>query len=968
MICGFIALATVCCLSCCQYCKFYHLRTYGPKLWDPFIEPSTDFGFDVSGESLDACLNFATSGHSLCSVCCCLGLFQCECQNTDTHPTRYELWNAAADEGISDADAVEIANKVLARSKSQYVLGFNATYYPDNRCKDCNTGQHYLGSLECFAIDWFFCCQTGDSLADYFGPCLPGTWIQKCNSPFVNSHWREARKRRLEHAATSFELACINGKPKLAALLFDTGILAGANIWKRIEHFDSSNGGVVHLLARNGNRVLFKTIADRVKVQNQEYAYSSDDFLSKDKEKVKEEIPIQLQPFQQNTRESLKYKNMKLTQVHGSKTFTYISEHASKAEQEQTIINIEKKLSPRPTYKTYIEIIDGETDVTWLMFHGSTGWAPLTCLPSKKIMGVNELDDVALLGSEGTELDDVALIGTAGIELDELAQLGSEIEHGKSDTKEDASDANVITDNFRKIYWLDFRDDRGRKPIDVARDNGHIALAYDMQFIKEPNLTAELVRDASVWPLFIQTDSFKTNGIKSHIEDFGEGLLRIASRQACQNVERTSNDAEAVDKIADHVGDRVNELLATSAVKGPALLPERLRPVKQLLQDYVQVPLYFHTCICINPTRCDCVEGIPLLFRVGIFDPSVEIIRNQYIVLIEEVRGDPGRYIDFVAEQAMPDAKSYDGMREKALWDGGQQQYNGMIVTVKQTHANYAATHDAVCVMQPTSDPLELTILFRKVTPSFQSIVATIGKTLNGSATERRDKDIFVKITHRPMCKGLYRIIEKCLLKSAKNDTLHGAIDCSKVKDVAGCLISCPTFGRMQEVLQALYAEESWDVCELKCTWEGLSKAGWRDYKVIVKFNGLLFEIQVALEIMMRSRNYLDGHVAYEKFRNIYECVKYVGGYEDELNDAVNPNVVYSRKTSSVLPGQGADPLPSSAAPAESDSASVLTQMANQLHAFQGAASMLDHDEHIQNHIDALQAYISGLQTPSPEF
>lgn len=88
-----------------------------------------------------------------------------------------------------------------------------------------------------------------------------------------------------------------------------------------------------------------------------------------------------------------------------------------------------------------------------------------------------------------------------------------------------------------------------------------------------------------------------------------------------------------------------------------------------------------------------------------------------------------------------------------------------------------------------------------------------------------------------------------------------------------------------------------WDVCRMKDSWTGLSKAGWRDYKVNVVFSGIVFEIQVVLESMMTARTKLDGHLAYNEFRFLYECVAYLGDdYKTRLEEASESKMLASER------------------------------------------------------------------------
>lgn len=88
-----------------------------------------------------------------------------------------------------------------------------------------------------------------------------------------------------------------------------------------------------------------------------------------------------------------------------------------------------------------------------------------------------------------------------------------------------------------------------------------------------------------------------------------------------------------------------------------------------------------------------------------------------------------------------------------------------------------------------------------------------------------------------------------------------------------------------------------WDVCRMKDSWTGLSKAGWRDYKVNVVFSGIVFEIQVVLEGMMTARTKLFGHLAYNEFRFLYECVAYLGDdYKTRLEKASESKMLASER------------------------------------------------------------------------
>lgn len=880
---GFLAFVTVAILT---YNRDW--RYSGPKFWDPNIDPNA--GTDPDGEAQDALWNYYASGHTYCSFCCCFGL--CRCLQAEAGlPTRRELWNAAASQ--NDEDALKVAERVLARSSKKGVVDFSATYYADNRCGTWRDCLWYCATLECFAADDFCCCQN-ESLqnGNHLDQCCDDPFFCFCKScdfcclsfcPWRKADSSRLHLKKLKHPMTPLQLACKNEKVELASILFDKG----ANIWGRFTDDDVNNGGIIHQLAACGGQErsleLFQMFAAGVKGQNQEYAYSPENLPASEKTAdATVIIPTHRQPCSFETRESVKYSKLKGIE----KTYIKTKENATPQEHEQAKITAEMNIHPIPARKTYTEEATG---IKWIMLRGSNGWRPLTFC---KIVGLAPNDADA--ADVSNDRDAVAMLDLAPTEDVQLP------EH------ETGIDADVGKKNFHKIHWLDFRDSRGKTPIDVAHDNGHTTLEHAMIFERHPAYIDGIIRDASacVSQLCIQ-DALSQGGgkrrpasksmpiedhIKTHGADLSCGLLQIASRRICKSARHM--EPAAVQTLKDELTTRIQEVLGDpDDLSLDVPLPRQLRSIKQLLLDYVQVPLYYGDCT---------IAEIPLAFRDAIFNPLVEIIRHHCAILLEKVRLHPDHFVNIVAELAIPDARSYDAQRLKAMskiFGNGEQQFDAMLKGVDVIYSKCTAQTASrkECIVQPTGDPLKLTVLLRNATPGFKAAVnamATlqIRESANGLLKEDRSNPEIVILTFRPMCKGLYRIIEKCLLKSKAQDTLNKPIDCSKVKDAAGCFISCTNFKTMHDVMNAIYNNDQWKVCELKNTWTGLSKAGWRDYKVIVQFGGLLFEIQIALEHMVRARNFLDGHAAYAAFRNYYECIKYLGGHEERLTNAVSPD------------------------------------------------------------------------------
>ena len=106
-----------------------------------------------------------------------------------------------------------------------------------------------------------------------------------------------------------------------------------------------------------------------------------------------------------------------------------------------------------------------------------------------------------------------------------------------------------------------------------------------------------------------------------------------------------------------------------------------------------------------------------------------------------------------------------------------------------------------------------------------------------------------------------------------------GALDCSMLCDVVGCLVICPDFKAMQEVVQELKDRPDLILCQVKSRWDSSSKGGWRDLICIVSIGPqrIMCEIQVVHSKMLVAREGLDGHKGYEMFRNFSEMLNFAG-------------------------------------------------------------------------------------------
>lgn len=163
--------------------------------------------------------------------------------------------------------------------------------------------------------------------------------------------------------------------------------------------------------------------------------------------------------------------------------------------------------------------------------------------------------------------------------------------------------------------------------------------------------------------------------------------------------------------------------------------------------------------------------------------------------MVEQVRQDPDRTLARISELAAPDSRIYTAQLKKALREGGQLQFNDMVHCVSNL---LCIVNDNEPPTQPCFNPLELTVRARGAIPTFTKLVDVMISTLC------RNGHNGIAVSHRPVSKGTYRILEKCLLKVPGEDILTKPIDASKVLDVAGCLIACCNFEEIQAVMELI--------------------------------------------------------------------------------------------------------------------------------------------------------------------
>merc|ERR1712167_123100 len=118
----------------------------------------------------------------------------------------------------------------------------------------------------------------------------------------------------------------------------------------------------------------------------------------------------------------------------------------------------------------------------------------------------------------------------------------------------------------------------------------------------------------------------------------------------------------------------------------------------------------------------------------------------------------------------------------------------------------------------------------------------------------------------------------------------EGALDCSKICDVVGCLVVCNDFRSMREVVEKLkdQAEPDVVVCDVKDRWTDSSEGGWRDMICILAIGPqrIMCEVQVVHQQMLVARKGLNAHKAYAKYRSYFEMLNFAGLVNTESGGA----------------------------------------------------------------------------------
>lgn len=471
--------------------------------------------------------------------------------------------------------------------------------------------------------------------------------------------------------------------------------------------------------------------------------------------------------------------------------------------------------------------------------------------------------------------------------------------------------ANVSGDAFfKEIHWLEgpHPSDNGSNEtlaaVAIARERGHGELAKWMELAHLGCAASDFLGDVTKVchdnaQTFLDAITNSDSVIKRRRQlgmlrqEYPDGrLLRFVADQVLENI--TAVTADGVALVSEHVRtflesaiyleqERCERVMSREDFKRRPLALQ-LRPVKVFLEDYAQYPLHFGSLDLTNVKEA----YLQLLVQ-----PAEQIIRRHAKELVDAVRADPDKALEQIQALAGPDARIYSEQLTKTLTEQGASDFRTMISRVTLIDSR---------PKQPCRGILELAIRTRDAMPGFKSKVDVLITNLAASGVAG------VSVVHRAVSKGLFRTLEKCLLKVPGQDLLEAPIVVSGLLDVAGCLITCRGFSEMLMVMETLSRDtegsnlnapsELWEVCRIKGTWAGRSKAGWRDYKVNIRYKGVVFEIQVVLESMLKARSQLDGHAKYNQFRFLSECITFlndpalserlISASESTLNDAID--------------------------------------------------------------------------------
>lgn len=241
-------------------------------------------------------------------------------------------------------------------------------------------------------------------------------------------------------------------------------------------------------------------------------------------------------------------------------------------------------------------------------------------------------------------------------------------------------------------------------------------------------------------------------------------------------------------------------------------LSVQLHEVKEFLKFYVSEPIS-------HAVNVDIPEGVQQSFRIAHFGPALTLMCEKLQLMIDTVEEHAVWYRDQIEFLSREDRRIYTNTFDKscrsradsAAYDAMQKQVRMLVsgAGLRPTPCGVYEIGSDLAIQQKVADAIHLLILVKRKTPAFKELV----KMAISDLDQRMRADVHVQ--HRPAPKDLFRLIEKTLMKysRAMDPVLPPGtkpvitadvsnFDCSKVLDVAGCLLVCETYGAMEEAIK----------------------------------------------------------------------------------------------------------------------------------------------------------------------
>ena len=254
--------------------------------------------------------------------------------------------------------------------------------------------------------------------------------------------------------------------------------------------------------------------------------------------------------------------------------------------------------------------------------------------------------------------------------------------------------------------------------------------------------------------------------------------------------------------------------------------------------------------------------------------PIIQLIREELAVFKTKVAVNPTLFRKSLMTMAMADSAVYD----RAFLQTLELQENGKVTAYEQM-LRKCADMQKCCLAehseggqqqpgdlkQPTPHLIPLVLIVRRNIPTFKRIArlafAQASESMSG---------IQLQIQFADETKAPYRLIEKSFTKGPDEQYP----DCSKVFDVFGCIIDCTDYKSMCALFQAFVDRHNRGLLQMvrvKDRWTTPGINGWRDLRLNLMIEGVLFEVQIVIHAMLSIRTRSEMCQAYNEFRSIVE-------------------------------------------------------------------------------------------------